>query len=417
MTKTATRKTISPIFQRLQAFEQHLQRGKDQGLYFYMRRLESASSPRIMVRGKKMLMFGSNNYLGLTTHPKVKEATLKATEKYGVGAGSVRLLGGTFDLHEELEACIAKFKGTESAIAYSSGYVSNMATISSFLNSEKDFALVDERIHASLVDGLRFGQIPFRTFMHNDMTDLERKLKSLQGKGNLVVIIDGVYSMDGDIANLPAIHRLAGKYEAVLMIDDAHATGVLGQFGRGTAEHFNLHGKVDVVLGTLSKGLGGIGGFAAGPKNLISYLKHCARAFVFSAALPPAMCAGLIAAMQVIESEPQWLNRLRENSNLMRHGLQQLGFDTANSQTAIIPVMVGDDAAAYQLTRALHIKGIYVSPVTFPAVKKGTARLRVSMMATHTTEDIDQALDAFKLAKKQINPLEPKSQRDVLHSS
>jgi glycine C-acetyltransferase len=409
-----TRKTTSPIFDRFQAFEQQVQRGKEQGLYFYMRKLESASGPRITVRGKKMLMFGSNNYLGLTTHPKVKEAALKAIEKYGVGAGSVRLLGGTFDLHEELEERLAKFKGTEAAIAYSSGYVSNMATLSSFLNRDKDFALVDEKIHASLVDGLRFGQIPFRTFMHNDMSDLEQKLKTMQGKGNLVLIIDGVYSMDGDIANLPAVHRLAQKYGAVLLMDDAHATGVLGKFGRGTSEHFNLHGKVDVVLGTLSKGLGGIGGFAAGPKGLISYLKHCARAFVFSAALPPATCAGLIAAMQVIKTEPQWLEQLNKNSNLMRRGLQRLGFDTADSQTAIIPVMVGDDLIAYQLTRALHAGGIYVSPVTFPAVKKGTARLRVSVMATHTADDIAQALDVFKMAKKQVLSPAAKGTQKVL---
>ena len=290
-----------------------------------------------MVNGQELLMFASNNYLGLTTHPKVKEAARKAMEKFGVGAGSVRLLGGTFGLHEELEAKIAEFKGAEAAIAYSSGYVSNMATISSLLSKQTDMAIIDTRIHASLVDGLRFAQIPFRVFDHNDMDDLEQKLRSSKDKANLIIIVDGIYSMDGDAANLPEIVRLAKQYEALVMVDDAHGTGVMGAHGRGTPEYFGLHGKVDIVMGTLSKGLGGIGGFAAGPRDFIDYLKHTARGFVFSAALPPSTCAALLAAFKVIEEEPHWLVRVHENANLMRKGLSAIGIQRGEQRLGSDP--------------------------------------------------------------------------------
>jgi glycine C-acetyltransferase len=355
-----------------------------------------------MVNGTELVMFASNNYLGLTTHPKVKQATTKAIETYGVGAGSVRLLGGTFDLHEELEQKIAQFKGTESAVVYSSGYVSNLATISTLLNKQTDIALIDARIHASLVDGLRFAQIPFRVFDHNDMNDLEQKLRTCQSKGNMVVIVDGVYSMDGDVSDLPGIRHLADQYGAIVMVDDAHGTGVMGKHGRGTPEHFGLHGKIDIVLGTLSKGLGGIGGFAAGSHEMVDFLKHNARGFVFSAAIPPSTCAGLLAAIEVIEKEPQWLIRLHENANLMRKGLAELGYDTGKSQSAVIPVIVGEELTAYQLARALHAQGVYVSPVTYPAVRKGTSRVRVSVMATHSIDDIMKALKAFANAKTMV---------------
>jgi glycine C-acetyltransferase len=391
-----------PIYDKVRAYNHTPDGLKSEGLYFYMRKLESSSDSRITVNGREMLMFGSNNYLGMTTHPRVKEAAVKAVERYGVGAGSVRLLGGTFGIHEELEARLAQFKGTEAAIAFSSGYVSNLATVSTFLNRSTDIAIYDELIHASLLDGLRFSKIPFRLFAHNDMGDLAKKLAETDGQGNRIIIADGVYSMDGDIARLPEIYKLARQHQALVMIDEAHSTGVLGARGRGTPEHFGMHGRVDIVMGTLSKGLGGVGGFAAGSKELIPFLKHTARGFVFSAALPPAVCASLIAAMDVIDSEPQWLGRLRENTDLMRKGLQQLGFNTGESQTPIIPVILGEDLLAYQFTRALHLLGIYVSPVAFPAVKKGSARIRVSVMATHSPADILRALEAFEKAKQLI---------------
>jgi len=392
----------SAIFERARANKKHPDQLRADGLYLYMRKLESSSESRVQVNGRELLMFASNNYLGLTTHPKVKAAAQKALDRFGVGAGSVRLLGGTFGIHEELEQRIAAFKGTQAAIAYSSGYVSNLATLSTLLNKNEDIAIIDERIHASLVDGLRFAQIPFRVFSHNDMPDLEDKLIASQSKGNLLIIVDGVYSMDGDVAHLPVIKALAEQYRALIMVDDAHGSGVMGARGRGTPEYFGLHGKIDIVQGTLSKGLGGIGGFAAGPADLIDYLKHTARGFVFSAALPPSTCAGLIAAMDVIENEPYWITRLHENATLMRQGLQQMGFDTGNSVSAVIPVIVGEELAAYQLARALHAQGVYVSPVAYPAVKKGAARLRVSVMATHTPEDILKALNAFEKAREMV---------------
>jgi len=399
----------SPIYDKIRLYKD-VDLLRAEGLYLYMRKLESSSESHVIVNGQELLMFASNNYLGLTTHPKVIAASLKATEKYGVGAGSVRLLGGTFGLHEELEARIAQFKGTEAAIAYSSGYVSNLATISTLLTKQTDVAIIDARIHASLLDGLRFAQIPFRVFDHNDMDDLADKLAASEGKGNLIIIVDGVYSMDGDVANLPYIYRLAQEYGALVMVDDAHGTGVMGARGRGTPEHFGLHGKIDIVMGTLSKGLGGIGGFAAGPRELIDFLKHTARGFVFSAALPPSTCAALLAAFQVIEEEPHWLVRLRENAALMRKSLEQMGYNTGESLSAIIPVIVGEDLTAYQLARALHAQGIYVSPVAFPAVKKGTARVRVSVMATHTTDDILKAVVAFERARTMVPGLVQKSQ-------
>jgi len=405
----------SPIYDKIRAYTQADQLRAD-GLYLYMRKLESSSESRVTVNGQELLMFASNNYLGLTTHPKVKAAATKAMEKFGVGAGSVRLLGGTFGLHEELEQRLAQFKGAEAAIAYSSGYVSNLATISTLLSKQTEVAIIDERIHASLLDGLRFGQIPFRVFDHNDMDDLEKKLAASRGKGNLIIIVDGVYSMDGDVANLASIHKLAQEYEALVMVDDAHGTGVMGAHGRGTPEHFGLHGKIDIVMGTLSKGLGGIGGFAAGPRELIDFLKHTARGFVFSAALPPSTCAALLAAIQVIEEEPYWLVRLHENANLLRQGLSQMGYNIGNSVSAVIPVIVGEDLTAYQLARALHAQGIYVSPVTHPAVRKGTARVRVSVMATHSIDDIMKALKAFENAKNIVPGLIPVQSSGTLPS-
>jgi len=401
----------SPIFERTRAIPKHSAELRAEGLYLYMRKLESSSEARVTVNGQELLMFASNNYLGLTTHPKVKAAALAALEKYGVGAGSVRLLGGTFGIHEELERRIAAFKGTEAAIAYSSGYVSNLATLSTLLNKNEDIAIVDEKIHASLLDGLRFAQIPFRVFDHNDMPDLEAKLSASQNKGNLIVIVDGVYSMDGDVSPLPQIKPLAEKYGALVMVDDAHGSGVMGPHGRGTPEHFGLHGQMDIIQGTFSKGLGGIGGFAAGPADLITTLKHQARGFVFSAALPPSTCAGLIAAMDVIEKESFWLTRLHENANLMRKGLQQMGYDTGHSVSAIIPVIVKEDLTVFQLTRTLHALGIYVSPVAYPAVKRGSARLRVSVMATHTHDDILKALQAFEKALKLVPGLPRPSEK------
>ena len=413
MPKSPTKKPLGSIFDRFRSFDLRVQHGKEQGFYFYMRKLESGADAHVTVEGRPMLMFSSNNYLGLANHPKVKEAAERAIRKYGTGACSARLMGGTFRLHEELEERLADWEGQEAAIVYSSGYVSNVATLSTLL-SKNDMAFVDEYVHASLIDGLRFAQIPFRAFAHNDSADLQKKLAAYHGDGHKIVIVDGVYSMEGDIVKLPKIHALAKRYQALLILDEAHGTGVLRKTGRGTAEHFGLHGKIDVVVGTLSKALGGVGGFVAGPRVMIDYLKHNARGFVFSAALPPSVCAGLIAALQVLKSEPQWLIRLHENARQLREGLQKQGWNTGLSESPIIPVVLGDDMKTYEMTRALFEQGIYVSPITYPGVKKGTARLRTSVMSTHSPEDISKALDAFEKAKKRVFPSRaPSSVDDV----
>jgi 8-amino-7-oxononanoate synthase len=397
------RRGHAPIFNKATKFiNRRVKILKANNIYFYLRELETPSGSHIRVNGRNMLMFGSNNYLGLTNHPKVKEAAIKATREYGAGAGAVRLLGGTFKLHSQLEEKLAEFKGAESAIAYSSGYAANLTTVSTLVCEEDDLAFIDERDHASIIDGLRLSRAKMRVFKHNDMSDLREKLATAPISTNKIIIVDGVFSMDGDIVNLEEVYRLAKRYGATLMIDEAHATGVIGKTGRGTPEHFGLEGRVEVVMGTLSKALGGIGGFVAGSKVMIDYLKHAGRGFVFSSALPPAVCASVLAAIDVLNTEPEWIQRLHSNASLLRRGLQDLGFNTGLSATAIVPVIIGDEMRTYQMTRLLHDQGIFVSPVAFPAVKRGTSRLRASVMATHEPDDINKALEAFKKAGQEL---------------
>lgn len=399
----AKRNIPHPAFDKFSTVAERADRVIEQGLSFYRRKLESSADAHVIVEGRSMIMFSSNNYLGLANHPRVRSAAEHAIDLYGTGACSARLMGGTFRLHEELEERLAAWEGQEAAMIYSSGYVSNVATLSTLL-SKTDLVYIDEHVHASLMDGLRFAQIPFRVFSHNDMADLEEKLSAGDVQGHKVIVVDGVYDLEGDIAKLPPIHRLARTYGAMLLLDEAHAIGVLGATGRGTSEHFKLRGKVDVMVGTLSKALGGVGGFVAGPRALIDYLKHNARGFVFSAAMPPAVCAGLLAALDVLEAEPQRLERLRKNAAHLREGLQQQGWDTGRSESPMIPVILGDDQTTYEMARGLHEEGIFVSPMTYPAVKKGMARLRLSVMSIHTSEDIERALQAFKKMKGFLAP-------------
>jgi len=397
------KRPLHPVFDRLQPFNRRLEKGKAENLYFYMRQVDSPATAHTIIRGQPMLMFSSNNYLGMANHPRVKNAAKRAVRDYGTGACSRWVKGKAVRPQEELEKRLAAWEGREAAMIYSSGYVSNVATLSTLL-SRNDVAFIDEYVHASLIDGLRFGQIPFRTFFHNDMTDLAEKMAVSRPAGHAVIIVDGVYSMEGDIARLPDIYKLAKKHKALLVLDEAHGTGVLGRTGRGTAEHFGLHGKIDVVVGTLSKALGGVGGFVAGPKVMIDSLKHRAGAFQYSATLPSAVCAGILAAMDVIESEPEWLARLDQNARQLREGLQAQGWNTGHSESPIIPVMIGDDRKAYMLTRALYQAGIYASPITYPGVKMGTARVRLSVMATHSSEDIQRTLDIFARLRKAHLP-------------
>lgn len=395
------KKTLLSFKNRINSMIKRIEWIKRQHYYFYMRNLESFSGPRVRINGREMIMLSSNNYLGLTNHPKIKEAAIKAVKKYGVGSGGARLLSGTFRLHEELEREIAKFKGTESAVVFNTGFMANLGSIRSFAN-EDSVVINDEKNHASIVDGSVFSRAKIRVFLHNDMEYLEKILCSYPKAQDKLIIVDSVYSMDGDIANLPEIYKLAKKYRARTMIDEAHALGVLGKTGRGALEHFNMLGKIDFVMGTLSKALGGLGGFIASTNEVIAYLKHASREFIFSTSLPPAIVAGNIAAIKVIQEEPHLLKALWRNIKYMKEGLKDFGYDTGNSESAIMPVLIRDEVKTFKMTQILDKAGIFVNPVVFPAVKESESRFRVTIMALHSLSDLDMALDAFKKAGRQL---------------
>jgi 8-amino-7-oxononanoate synthase len=385
---------INPVIKRVEWAKKH-------NYYFYMRNLESFCGPRAKINGREMIMLGSNNYLGLANHPKIKEAVIKAVKKYGIGSGGSRLLNGTSDLHEELEIAVAKFKGKEAAVVFNTGFMTNLGAII-FLVNKDSIIINDEKNHASIVDGSRFSMAKMRVFLHNDMKYLESILSSYAKSQDKLIIVDSVYSMDGDIANLPEIYKLAKRYNARMMIDEAHATGVLGKTGRGAPEHFNLTGKIDVVMGTFSKATGGFGGFIASTKDVVTYLKHVSREFITSTSLPPAIIAGNIAAIKIIQEEPHLLKALWRNVNYMKNGLKGLGYDTGNSQTAIIPIIIRDEMKTFKIAQMLDKAGIFANPVVFPAVKESESIIRVTVMASHSLEDLGIALEGFKKAGKKI---------------
>ncbi|MDP2872487.1 MAG: aminotransferase class I/II-fold pyridoxal phosphate-dependent enzyme [Bacillota bacterium] len=351
---------------------------------------------------REMIMMASNNYLGLTTHPRVVEAGRRAHERYGVGAGGVPLLAGTLDLHHALEARLAKFKSCEDAIVFSSGYSSNVGCISALIR-KGDVALNDRLNHASLIDGCRFSGGELRTFKHNNMESLERVLAECDDKylGKLV-IVDGVFSMDGDITDLPRVVEVSRRHGARVMIDEAHATGVIGKNGRGTPEHFGMEGQVDIVAGTLSKALGGVGGFVCSNREVVNYIRFYARSYMFSTALPPAVTASLIEGINVIEEEPELRAQLWRNIRYVHDSLRRMGFDIGTTETAIVPVIVGDDPKLREMTRRIHEEGIFANPVYYPAVPKKVSRLRLSLMATHTQEDLDQTLSAVEKVGREF---------------
>jgi len=350
---------------------------------------------------REMIMMASNNYLGLATHPRVKEAARRALEKYGIGAGSVPLFGGTLDLHKELEQKLAQMKGCQDAIIFTSGYSSNVGCVSALVRKD-DVAINDRLNHASLIDGCRLSGGTLRAFRHNDMNSLEKVLISSDRdfKGKLI-IVDGVFSMDGDISPIPEIKKLADKYGAKLMIDEAHATGVIGKTGRGTPEHFNMEGQIDIVAGTLSKALSGVGGFVASSREVVNYLRFYARSYMFSTALPPAVTGALIAGIDVIQTEPDLRKKLWYNIDYMIGNLKKMGFDLGNAQTGIIPINVGDEKILKLMSRDVHQAGIFLNPVYFPAVPKKLSRLRLSLMATHTQEDLDDTLEVLEKTGKK----------------
>jgi len=346
-------------------------------------------------------MFASYNYLGLITHPKIKKAAIDAIEKYGTGAAGVRLLAGTTKVHEKLEVKIAEFKGADEAITYSSGYVTNLAAITT-LCQRGDLVIIDKLDHASIIDGCLLSGAHHRSFLHNDMKSLERILVSSKDYVNKLIIVDAVYSMDGDVANLPEIFRLAKKHNARLMVDEAHSIGVLGKTGHGIEEHFGLEGVVDIHMGTLSKTIPSIGGYLAGDKDLITYLKHNSRPFIFSASLPPVAAATAIACLEVIKDEPERITSLHKNIKQFKDGLNSMGYNTMNSTTSIVPILIGEEEDTLNLCKIVNDEGIFICPILFPAIPKGTNRLRAHVQATHTSEDIDKTLNIFKRAGRKL---------------
>lgn len=388
------------LMQRAALFQEFTNDMRDRHWFQYRRVSTTGSGPVMGVidpytgQEREMIYFASNDYLNLTKHPRVIAAGRAALEKYGAGAGSVPLLGGTLDIHVELEKEIARFKGCEDAILYTSGFGSNCGTLLAMLQ-EEDCAILDLLVHASIIDGCKGAKVEF--FRHNNMDSLERVLKKVKDRFRTkLVVVDGVYSMDGDIAPLDRIVELAHHYGAYVMVDEAHATGVIGEHGRGTPEHCHVEGKVDIVAGTFSKGLGGVGGFIATSKELVNLLHFYSRHYMFSTAPTPQVTASLREAIRVIEEEPELRARLWDNIRYFREGLTSLGFDLGNAETAIFPIIIGDDYKVKEICRRCHEAGLYVNPVLYPAVPKKLARIRISLMATHTREHLDKALNILE---------------------
>ncbi len=373
---------------------------RESGYYFFFRKLESPQDSEVVVNGKRVIMIGSNNYLGLSNHPRVKEAAIHAIEKYGIGCSGSRFLNGNLEIHEELEEKLARFFQKEAALVFATGYQTNLGTISALVE-RNDVAIIDRYDHASIIDGSRLSFGKVQRFRHNDIGDLERVLDETRGKAQLIVV-DGVFSMEGDIANLPAIVKLAKAYGARIMVDDAHAIGVLGNEGRGTAEHFGLENEVDIIMGTFSKSLAAVGGFIAGSAEVIRWTKHLGRSLMFSASLPPPQVAAVSAALDIIEEQPELRTRLWENSRKMHNGFKSLGYDTGSSETPIIPIIIKDTIKTYQMCKLLFEKGIFVNAVASPAVPPGRELLRTSYMATHTDSQLDKVLAAFEKAGKEL---------------
>ncbi len=390
-----------PLKEKINTLNQRLKKMKDEKRYFYLKSIDGASGERVTIDGREMTMFAFYNYLGLITHPKIKKAAIEAIEKYGTGAAGVRLLAGTTKIHEKLEAKIAKFKGAEDAVTYSSGYITNLAVITT-LYQRGDLVVIDKLDHASIIDGCLLSGAHHKSFLHNNMESLERILTNSGSYVNKLIIVDAVYSMDGDVANLPEISRLAKKYNAKMMVDEAHSIGVLGKTGHGIEEHFGLKGAVDIHMGTLSKTIPSIGGYIAGDKDLINYLKHNSRPFIFSASLPPVAAATAIASLEVIEDEPERIANLQKNIKQFKDGLNSMGFNTMNSTTSIVPILVGEEEDTLKLCKIVNDEGIFICPILFPAIPKGTNRLRAHVLANHTSEDIDRTLGIFERAGKKL---------------
>ncbi len=380
------------------------QKVKAAGLYPYFRVLESGQDAEVSIKGHNVLMFGSNSYLGLTSHPKVKEAAIAAIKKYGSGTAGSRFLNGNLDIHIELEERLAKFVHKDAALAFATGFQSNLGAVPTVVG-RNDIAIIDEQCHASIIDATRlsFGRI--LKYRHNDMSSLEKVLKNnnnLNGDGIRLIVSDGLFSMEGDIANVDEMVSLAKKHDASVMIDDAHGLGVLGEKGSGTVNHFGLDKEVEIIVGTFSKSLASVGGFIAGSNELINYLQHNARSLIFSASLPPASAGSVIAALDIIENEPEHIERLWENTHHAIDCFHELGMEIGHSETPIIPVYIRDNEKAFLISKMLLEKGVFVNPVISPAVRPEDSLLRFSLMATHTIDMVDRAIDAIYESGKEI---------------
>ena len=370
------------------------------GVYPFFRSVESQQDTVVTIRGEQVIMFGSNSYLGLTNHPKIKEAAKNAIDKYGTGCAGSRFLNGTLDLHIELEEKLAKMAGKEAALCFSTGFLVNLGVVST-ITGRSDYLILDEADHASIIEGSRLSFSKVLKYRHNDMKSLESKLKLCENGQIKLIIVDGIFSMDGDIARLPKIVELANKYAATVMVDDAHSIGVLGKNGSGISSHFGLTDKVDLIMGTFSKSLASIGGFIASDFNTINFIKHNARPLIFSASITPASAAAVLAALEIMENEPERIKNLWEISNYALKGFKDLGFDTGKSETPIIPLYVGGQIKALQLTGMLLDEGIFVNPVVPPGVKETDCMIRFSLMATHTKDQVDIGIDKIgKCARK-----------------
>lgn len=389
----------------LNFLKEKIQELKDEGVYRKLPVLETANEPEVTLNGKKVINLSSNNYLGFSNHPRMKKAAIEAIEKYGVGAGAVRTIIGNMDIHEELEKTLAKFKREESAFIFQSGFNCNAGTIQA-IALKGDIIISDELNHASIIDGARLSRADKAIYKHSDMEDLEKVLKENRDKyENMLIITDGVFSMDGDIAKLPEIVELAEKYGAMTYVDDAHGSGVLGESGRGTVDHFNLHGRVDFSMGTLSKAIGVIGGYVAGSKTMYEWLSHRARPVLFSTSLPPAAIGAITEALNMLMESTEYTDALWDNAKYFKEKLGSLGFNTGKSETPITPVIIGDEAKSMEFSRKLLEKGVYVSAIVFPTVPKGTGRVRCMVTAAHTKDQLDKAVEVFETVGKEMGLL------------
>ena len=371
------------------------QKAKALGVYPYFREIESDQDTEVIINGKKVLMFGSNSYLGLTNHPKIKEAAIAAIKKYGTGCAGSRFLNGTLDIHVELEKRLARFVGKEEAIIYSTGFQVNLGVISC-LTGREDYIIWDELDHASIIEGRRLSFSTQLKFKHNDMASLEKVLKSCPEDKVKLIVVDGVFSMEGDVANLPEIVALAKKYNAAIYVDEAHGIGVFGRQGRGTCDHFGVAQDVDLIMGTFSKSFASLGGFVATDSITANYLRHNSRSYIFSASITPASTAAVSAALDIMESEPERIEHLWEMTHYALDGFRNMGCEIGNTSTPIIPLFIRDNNKTFRITRELFDEGVFVNPVVSPAVPSDSTLIRFSLMATHTKEQLDFALDKIQ---------------------